>query len=259
MSVSERAMIFDIQRTSFVDGPGIRTTVFFKGCNLRCAWCHNPEGISAQRQMMFFKDKCTACGRCSQECGNKDCVLCGRCTETCPVNARKICGDEYDVPTLLRIVNADKPFYDNSGGGVTCSGGECMLQIDFLAEFLRGCAEMDIHTAVDTAGHVPFDYFERILPFTDLFLYDIKALNSDLHKALTGVENRLILANLEKLIGLCPDKLLVRVPVIPGANDGEMDGITAYLKERGIRTEFLPYHALGINKAAALLMQKVGS
>lgn len=252
MAEANQAMIFDIQRCSFADGPGIRTTVFFKGCNLRCKWCHNPEGISADKQMMFFKDKCTGCGLCAAVCEGGDCVLCGRCADVCPVGARKVCGAWYDVQALLGIVSADKPFYDNSGGGVTLSGGECMLQIGFLKAFLSGCADRGIHTAVDTAGHVPFEYFERIEPFTDLFLYDIKALDSGLHKALTGVGNELILANFEKLVRLCPGKLLVRVPVIPGANGGEIDGISAYVRERGVPVELLPYHSFGKSKAAAL-------
>jgi len=240
MSSADKVMLFDLQRTSFVDGPGIRTTAFFKGCNLRCAWCHNPEGISARRQMLFYQNKCTGCGQCD------------RCVKLCPTGARKICGVEYDVETLLDIVRADKPFYDSSGGGVTCSGGECMLQIDFLADFLHRCKQDGIHTAVDTAGHVPYTYFERILPNTDLFLYDVKALDAELHRRLTGADNTLILSNLEKLAACCPDKLLARVPMIPDANAHETDGITAYLAARGITAKLLSYHAMGEGKAAAL-------
>ena len=135
------AIIFDIERNSYVDGPGIRTTVFFKGCNLHCAWCHNPESQSAKPQMLFYKNKCTGCGKC---------------TLYCPHDAREICGREYTVDAVLREILKDKSFYEASGGGVTFSGGECMLQIDFLVEILKVCKENGIHTAEDTAGHVPY-------------------------------------------------------------------------------------------------------
>ena len=164
--------IFDIQRDSFVDGPGIRTTVFFKGCNLHCAWCHNPESQSAKPQMMFYKNKCTGCGKCREKCPHnlESCDLCGKCTVYCPHDAREICGKEYTVDEVLREIRKDKTFYKTSGGGVTFSGGECMLQIEFLTKILKACKENGIHTAVDTAGHVPFEFFERIIPYTDLFL-----------------------------------------------------------------------------------------
>ena len=153
-----KAMIFDIQRNSFVDGPGIRTTVFFKGCNLRCKWCHNPESQSFEKQMLFYKDKCTGCGKCREVCPNhlQSCDFCGKCELYCPAEARKICGREYTSDEVLAEVIKDKAFYDNSGGGVTFSGGECMLQLDFLREILEKCKSAGIHTAVDTAGNVPW-------------------------------------------------------------------------------------------------------
>ena len=153
-----KATIFDIQRNSYVDGPGIRTTVFFKGCNLHCSWCHNPESQSALPQMMFYKNKCTGCGKCKEKCPNhlESCELCGKCTLYCPHDAREICGKEYTVDEVMREILKDKVFYENSGGGVTFSGGECMLQIDFLEEILKECKKNGIHTAVDTAGHVHF-------------------------------------------------------------------------------------------------------
>ena len=170
------ATIFDIERNSFVDGPGIRTTVFFKGCNLKCAWCHNPESQDFNVQMMFYKDKCKSCGKCNRVCpyNLEKCDLCGKCTFYCPVDARKVCGKEYTANEVFSEIIKDKSYYDNSGGGVTFSGGECMLQIDFLLDILKKCKENGIHTAVDTAGHIPFENFEKILPYTDLFLYDIK-------------------------------------------------------------------------------------
>ena len=196
-----KAMLFDIQRGSYVDGPGIRTTVFFKGCNLDCKWCHNPESKSADRQMLFYSDKCTGCGKCVSVCPNKGkkCELCGKCALFCPRDARKLCGREYGIEEVMRELLRDKCFYENSGGGVTFSGGECMLQIDFLSEILRECKTEGIHTAVDTAGNVPFSYFERILPFTDLFLYDIKAISAEKHKEGTGADNARILENAKRL------------------------------------------------------------
>ena len=252
-----KAIFFDIQRNSFVDGPGIRTTVFFKGCNLRCAWCHNPESQSAKPQMMFYKDKCTGCGKCKSVCPYhlEQCELCGKCTLYCPVDARKVCGKEHTVDEVLKEVLKDKAFYETSGGGVTFSGGECMLQIDFLVEILKKCKENGIHTAVDTAGHIPFESFEKILPYTDLFLYDIKIFDSQKHKQYVGVGNELILENLKKLFER-KVKLWIRIPIIPDVNDSieEIQKIKDFLKTIGTaeKIELLPYHAMGENKYRAI-------
>lgn len=250
-----KAMIFDIQRNSFVDGPGIRTTVFFKGCNLRCKWCHNPESQSFEKQMMFYKDKCTGCGKCREVCPNhlKKCDFCGKCELYCPADARKVCGREYTPAEVFAEVIKDKAFYDNSGGGVTFSGGECMLQLDFLCEILEKCKSAGIHTAVDTAGNVPWKSFEKILPFTDLFLYDIKAFGAELHRKGTGVSNELILENLKNLSGRAD--IIVRIPVIGGYNDNdeEIRRIADFLKQiKIIKAELLPYHAMGEHKYTAL-------
>lgn len=250
-----KAMLFDIQRGSYVDGPGIRTTVFFKGCNLDCKWCHNPESKSADRQMLFYSDKCTGCGKCVSVCPNKGkkCELCGKCALFCPRDARKLCGREYGIEEVMRELLRDKCFYENSGGGVTFSGGECMLQIDFLSEILRECKTEGIHTAVDTAGNVPFSYFERILPFTDLFLYDIKAISAEKHKEGTGADNARILENAKRLSG--KSKILFRIPVIGGFNDEEteMQRIADFVKKiPHEKVELLPYHALGEHKYRAL-------
>lgn len=248
----KKAIIFDIQRNSFVDGPGIRTTVFFKGCNLKCAWCHNPESQSSKPQIMFYREKCTNCGCCEGiTAQNKDFI--------CFNDAKEICGKRYDVDEVLDIILKDKDFYDNSNGGVTFSGGECMLQIDFLCELLRKCKKYGIHTAVDTAGNVPWSHFERILEYTDLFLYDIKILKSEKHKHFTGVENQLILNNLKKLFesGV---KLYIRIPVICGINDSveEMQKIKSFIMPyKPVKIELLPYHKLGEYKYAALNMKKI--
>ena len=252
-----KATIFDIERNSYVDGPGIRTTVFFKGCNLHCAWCHNPESQSPKPQKMFYKNKCTGCGKCKEKCPNhlESCELCGKCTIFCPHDAREICGKEYTVDEVMREILKDKVFYENSGGGVTFSGGECMLQIDFLEEILKECKKNGIHTAIDTAGHVPYRYFERIIPYTDMFLYDVKCLDSDTHKLYTGVGNELILENLAALLQTKKD-IWVRIPIITGVNctSDEMTKIRELLKQSGYpeKVELLPYHAMGEHKYAAL-------
>lgn len=250
-----KGLIFDIKRFAVHDGNGIRTTVFFKGCNLRCKWCHNPESQSFEKQMMFYKDKCTGCGKCREICPNhlQSCDFCGKCELYCPAEARKICGREYTSDEVLAEVIKDKAFYENSGGGVTFSGGECMLQLDFLCEILKKCKAAGIHTAVDTAGNVPWKSFEKILPFTDLFLYDIKAFGAELHREGTSVSNELILENLKNLSGRAD--IIVRIPVIGGYNDNdeEIRQIADFLKQiKIIKAELLPYHAMGEHKYTAL-------
>ena len=251
------AILFDIIRNSYVDGPGIRTTVFFKGCNLSCAWCHNPESQSGKPQIMFYSNKCIGCGTCKKKCphGLEACELCGTCSLYCPTDARQLCGKEYTVEEVMKEILKDRSFYDASGGGVTFSGGECMLQIDFLEELLKACKQNGIHTAVDTAGHVPYEYFERILPYTDLFLYDVKCMDSTRHRQYTSVGNERILENLKQL--LQTDRpVWVRIPVIPTVNDSvkEMTEIRAFFETYGKpeKIELLPYHAMGEHKYAAI-------
>ena len=250
-------MVFDVQGSSFVDGPGIRTTVFFKGCNLRCAWCHNPESQSAEKQLLYYKDKCTGCEKCLEKCPNgmRTCDFCGKCEFYCLAEARRVCGKAYTVEELFAQIVADKRFYETSGGGVTFSGGECMLQLDFLCELLKKCKEEGIQTAVDTAGHVPFASFEQIMPLTDLFLYDIKVMDNEKHKTFVGVDNTLILSNLAELLQR-GKRVWVRVPVVAGVNDREEDmrAIRAFFEKHGFpeKVELLPYHAMGEGKALAL-------
>lgn len=242
-----KAIIFDIIRNSYVDGPGIRTTVFFKGCNLRCKWCHNPESHNLKREVLFYKDKCTGCGRCENIDIDDDFF--------CFNDAKEICGKEYTIEEVLSKVIKDKAYYETSGGGVTFSGGECMLQIEFLTEILKKCKESGIHTAVDTAGNVPWECFEKIIPYTDLFLYDVKAMDTEVHKKYTGAGNELILENLAKLLYLDTD-IWVRIPVICGVNDSEeeMMAIKDFFDKNGHpqKIELLPYHAMGEHKYAAL-------
>ena len=252
-----KAMVFDIERCSFSDGPGIRTTVFLKGCNLRCAWCHNPESWSFEREMLFYADKCTSCGKCRTVCANEleHCTLCGNCEYYCPHDARKICGKEYTVDELYAEIEKDKSFYRTSSGGVTFSGGEPMLQLDFLCAILKKCQENGISTAVDTAGNVPWSSFEQVMPYTDLFLYDVKSMDSAVHEKFTGVGNERILENLSKLL-TAGARVRIRVPVIPSVNDSEENilALKDWLSRHGIpeKIELLPYHRMGVRKVVAL-------
>lgn len=255
--IQKHATIFNIERGSYVDGPGIRTTVFFKGCNLRCAWCHNPESQSNEAEMMFYQNKCIGCGTCKKKCPHAltSCTLCGACTQYCPGGAREICGKTYTVDEILCEILKDRVYYEAAGGGVTFSGGECMLQIDFLSALLKRCKANGIHTAVDTAGHVPYEYFERVMEDTDLFLYDVKCLNTEKHKEYTGVGNERILDNLKKLLVSGKD-VWVRIPIISEVNDTEteMQEIRQFFDTYGTprKVELLPYHAMGEHKYTAI-------
>lgn len=247
-------MVFDIAHSSFVDGPGLRTTVFFKGCNLRCDWCHNPESQSHAPCKMFYADKCIGCGACKSVCPSpKKCLLCGRCGDVCPTGAVSVCGKWRSVRDILSEVLRDRDFY-GLDGGVTFSGGECMLQIDFLETLLKACKERGLHTCVDTAGNVPFALFERVLPFTDLFLYDIKAVSPEKHLAWTGADNAQLLSNFKRLYALGV-KILVRVPVIPERN-GDMEKMRKIAEFLAgypeVPVELLAYHRLGESKYAGL-------
>lgn len=254
MNGNERTpLVFDIKRSSTVDGPGIRTAIFFKGCNLDCYWCHNPESKSPLPQLALFSEKCLGCGVCKQVCPHpKACTLCGMCAENCPGEARKLYGKSYSAEELHQIILADRDYYLATGGGVTFSGGECMLYPDFLAELAQKCTVSGIHVAIDTAGNVPWTHFERILPYADCFLYDIKALDPELHRAGTGAGNTLILQNLDKLLHV-GKQVIIRTPVIPGFNDHEeLERISRYCSVRGLPHEKLAYHTFGESKKAAI-------
>ena len=261
------ATIFDIQRNSFVDGPGIRTAVFFKGCNLHCKWCHNPESQCVPQEMMRYRNKCTGCKTCVVVCPHgamtddllrdpEKCRYCGECELFCPVGAIRICGAEWTVEALMKELRKDIPFYKQSGGGVTFSGGECLLWPDFVEELAAECKKEGISVAIDTAGHVAWETLERMLPLADWFLYDVKCLSPEKHREWVGASNERILENLKKLLRICPEKVWIRTPVIPGfnADESEIASIAAFLQEHGVpaKWELLPYHRLGEGKNGAL-------
>ncbi len=246
--------IFDIQRFSIYDGPGIRTNIFFKGCNLRCLWCHNPESQSAGEQLMFFKSKCASCGKCVEVCKNTftdKCTACGKCVEVCAHGARKISGRTVSADEVVREALKDIEYYRTSGGGVTLSGGEPLLQAGFAAEILKKCKENGIHTAIETAANVPWESFEAVLPYLDLVLCDIKAIDEETHIRCTGVSNKRILENAEKLKSSGVE-VIFRTPVIPDYNSGEIEKIAKFCVP--CRCEILAYHNTGCGKYEALNM-----
>ena len=240
-------LIFDIQRFSLHDGSGIRTTVFFKGCPLRCEWCHNPEGQRSEAEWMFYADRCINCGRCRT----------GQLTpETCPAGARELAGREYAPDELMRLLLRDRQCYERSGGGVTFSGGEVLASdLDYVVQLAGMLAHEQISLNIDTCGAVPRAALERILPFTDVFLYDIKCFSADQHRRFTGVDNRLILQNAEWLT-TAGARVNVRVPVIPGFNtaEDEMAAMIDFVARsmQPVQVNLLPYHKLGGDKCQRL-------
>ncbi len=261
--------IFDIEKFAIHDGPGIRTTVFLKGCPLRCLWCHNPESQHRAREIFFTPEKCIGCGWCFQACPNHchqltadghrfdrtGCSRCGKCTEQCHAGALELVGREMTADEVLQEVLKDKIFYDNSGGGLTLSGGEPLAQFDFLCDLLPKAKTAGLHICLETCGYAPWRQFERMLPYIDLFLYDIKATDSDRHREFTGAPNTLILDNLRK-IDAAGGQSILRCPLIPGVNDeaAHLLAITRLADSlRNVREIHLePYHPLGIGKNARL-------
>ncbi len=262
--------IFEIKRFAVHDGPGIRTTVFFKGCPLGCVWCHNPEGLSAKPQLAYYAHKCVGCGCCVSGCpvgahtldaehihrfDRAKCLSCGKCVSTCYNGALSLFGRTVTVEELLPELLADRDFYESSGGGITLSGGECLLQADFCAALLMRLKTEGLATAVDTCGFVSKEAFDKVIPYTDLFLYDIKAIHKEVHIKCTGHSNVRILENLKYLESL-GKAVEIRVPYVPGWNDGEKDAILEYLKGFTNLTyiRILPYHNFAGTKYAALGM-----
>ncbi len=263
--------VFNIQRFSTKDGPGIRTTVFFNGCNLRCAWCHNPESWSLKPTIQLFKERCINCGLCAKLCTRgahvfeanahtidmHKCVLCMECVTYCPTEALECKSKTYTPEELFETVYADKDYYKSSGGGVTVSGGEPMLQSDFLSEFLPKLKEQGIHVAVDTAGVIPYEHYEKINPYVDLYLYDLKGFDNEMHKKYVGSSNVRVLENIKRLSD-DGKRIMCRLPLIKGVNDSLEDAkkyaqLLSSLKGV-VSVKLLPYHNYGINKAASVGM-----
>ncbi|HLV09244.1 MAG TPA: glycyl-radical enzyme activating protein [Halanaerobiales bacterium] len=262
----KRGKIFDIKRFATGDGPGIRTLVFLKGCPLRCEWCANPESREYIDQIMYYKNKCVGCGKCIDKCpeqaiyadekfglkiDSEKCTLCGICVELCYYNAREVIGEMLSVRELMKKILKDKEFYDSSGGGVTLTGGEPLFQADFVLELLKACKKRNINTALETCAYTKWDNISRILPYLDLVFYDIKHLDDTCHQKYTGVSNKVIIENLEKM-DQSFDNIIVRVPFIPGYNSQNKYQVDIYdfiaTMNNVKRIEVLPYHRLGMNK-----------
>ena len=242
-------LISGIKRMEIHDGDGLRTTVFFKGCPLKCIWCHNPESISFQKQIAFFAAKCIGCGLCGGEKNEKSAL-------SCPSGAQMCYGQEYDADSLADMLSQDAPFFESSGGGVTFSGGECLAQGDFAVTLAQRLFSRGISVDIDTCGYVRQEILEKILPYTDVFLYDLKAIDPAVHKKCTGHDNELILNNLQ-FLSRAGARIEIRYPLVMGYNDGECEKIGAYLQAiPGIqRIKVLQYHALSASRYAALGMK----
>jgi pyruvate formate lyase activating enzyme len=260
-----KGLVFNIQRFSVNDGPGIRTTVFFKGCPLHCKWCHNPESISPDPELVLRADRCVRCGDCYEHCKNhavrkvddgfatiRDvCVECGECVEICSADARELAGKEMTKAQVMIELEKDVIFYEQSGGGASFSGGEPLLQHEFLLSLLTACKEQGIHTVVDTSGMTAPGILEQVSRYVDLFLYDLKILDDEKHRKYTGVSNSSIIGNL-RLLSAWKKKVIIRVPIIPGVNDAPADILATgeFVASLGNVTEIhlLPYHTIGVEK-----------
>lgn len=261
------ALISDVKHFAVHDGPGIRTTLFFKGCPLKCVWCHNPEGLSFAPQLAHHASKCLSCGECVLACPQnahemkegkhlflrERCVGCGECVSVCPGEALHRYGTGVTVEEILPQLLQDRAFYENGQGGITLSGGECLSQAEFCAELLARLKEEGIHTAVDTCGFVSREMLNLVIPYTDLFLYDLKAIDPEVHRHCTGQDNALILENLKYLDSL-GKKIEIRIPFVPHWNDGEIKAIRDFLRplKNITKVKVLPYHRYAGSKYDAL-------
>ena len=262
-------LIFEIQRFSIHDGPGIRTTVFMKGCPLRCVWCHNPESIDSTTLVSFQLEKCIGCGYCFRVCPNRArrmvdgrhelardlCEACGACASECWAGATELVGRTVNVEEVMAQVMRDKPFYDVSNGGLTLSGGEPLAQLEFTAALLRAAKADGLHCCVDTCGLAPFEAFERVIPDVDLFLFDIKEMDNDRHLEFTGAFNAAILTNLKRLHDNGA-QVHLRLPIVPGLNDrpDHFEAVASLIRSLPglLGVEIMPYHKLAMDKRRRL-------
>jgi pyruvate formate lyase activating enzyme len=255
-------LIFNIQRFSVHDGPGIRTTVFMKGCPLHCRWCSNPESLSPYSEIMAYDLKCILCGKCAEICPKKaitvekmrtidrsKCDFCLKCADVCPTGAIKVAGQSMSIQKVMSEIMKDELFYQNSGGGVTISGGEPLMQWEFVRNLLKECQQEGIHTALDTSGYAPWDILQKVLGYVDLCLYDLKHTETESHKRGTGKSNRRIIENF--YLAASTVRTWLRVPLIPGYNDSEeniMNVINMAKKSNVEKVSILPYHEYGMAK-----------
>lgn len=271
-------LVINIQKCSIHDGPGIRTTIFFKGCPLKCTWCHNPESQKYTKEVLYNQEKCTQCNSCMNNCPNhaiykennriylhkEKCEFCETCLDYCLNNAREIVGKTYTVNQLVHEIEKDMIFYEESNGGVTLSGGEVMTSdISFIKQILKSCKDKGIHTTIDTCGFTSFENFKEILPYTDLFLYDVKLIDNEKHLLVTGVDNKLILDNLERL-SKEDVSITIRIPLIEGVNvdkdNTEIIKIIQFLLPLNIKhINLLPYHDIGVYKYRKLNKKYYGT
>ncbi len=273
--IERKALIFNVQKYNMYDGPGLRTLVFFKGCPLRCQWCSNPEGQLRQHQVLFKQDLCVHCGACVSVCPvgkhvfsqknqlheilqDVECVGCRKCEEACIASALKVVGERKTISEILAVIEEDRPFYETSGGGVTLGGGEVLMQPEAAENLLMACKQSGLNTAMETCGYAKPEVLLAVAKHTDLFLFDLKHMDSDRHYELTGVHNELILSNLQLLL---EDKyaVKVRVPLLKDVNDSEeeinqlIEFLKPYKSYRNFKgIDLLPYHKLGVNKYTQL-------
>lgn len=264
-----KGLIFDIQRFSLFNGPGIRTTVFLKGCPLSCPWCHNPEGLKPGPELLFYPDRCVGCGGCIAACARhahrqgpdgahtidrQDCTVCGACARVCPADAIELCGDWMSVRKVMTVVLRDRDYYADSDGGLTLSGGEPLLQPDFATALLAKAKAEGLHTALETSGCAAWARIESVLPVTDLFLFDIKETEAQRHEQWTGMPWKPIQENLQRLAATGA-RIVLRLPMVPGYNTrpDHFAAVANLAIELGVtEADLLPYHRFGGSKLAAL-------